>query len=150
MASISPITLDSKLKNAVHSWTGSTGNGYDFRGEALPAWLTRDKKGKLAGLFPSAPANVAAAIDSRAFGTSRSKNCKEGTWRRYELLHALPEIIETLENAGFGNHAYTNELRKALYFAEMWVADEPEIIWTGASGGYYQLSVNGFEVDEAQ
>lgn len=149
MPSISPITLDTRIKNGVHSWWKA---GYDWRGETdRPAWLTADSSGKkLKGLFPSAPANIAAAIDSRAFGSVRSRGCYEGNWKRYSLLHALPEIIEGLEDAGLGNHAYTEELRKALYYADMWVADHPEITWTGASGGYYKLSVNGFVLDLVQ
>lgn len=152
MASISPITLDTMMKNAVHNWTGTTGPKpkYTFRGEKLPPWLTRNAKGQLAGLFPSAPQAVANAIDSRAFGSSRSKNCYEGMWRRYNFIHALPQIIEGLEDSGLGGHAYTDELRRVLFFADMWVADQPDILWTGAEGGTYQMSVNGFEINEIQ
>lgn len=147
---ISTISLDMRMKNGVHNWTSTKGTKYTFRGEPLPAWMTRDSKGVLAGLFPNAPTNIAAAIDRRAFGSSYSNGCYDGLWRRYEFLHALPDIIEGLEVAGLGDHPYTEELRKVLFFVDMWIADEPEITYFSKANGYYRLNVNGYVLSEAQ
>lgn len=143
---ISHISVDTKIRNAVANWTNPDFFSYDFNNEPRPDWLIRDKvKGgtRVRARFPACPPALATKIDNRAFGSQISRACKEGKSNRVMLAESLPGIIQALEEAGYGEHEYTDQLRQVQYFAQMWLTDEPEIEWEKEAGGEFKFTYYG-------